>query len=104
MAKFYGKIGYAISSEDSPGIWKNTYKERSYQGDLNSVFNRYDASNNVIDDFKITNEISIVADSFAYENLGRIRYVVFRGEKWKVNSVEEAFPRLVLRIGGLFNG
>lgn len=104
MAKFYGKIGYAISIEDSPGIWKNTYKERSYQGDLNSVFNRYDTSKNVIDDFKITNEISIVADSFAYENLGKIRYVVFRGEKWKVNSVEEAFPRLVLRIGGLFNG
>ncbi|MCM1224006.1 MAG: hypothetical protein NC548_57095, partial [Lachnospiraceae bacterium] len=55
------------------------------------------------DDISIANEISIVADPFANENFYSMRYVVFRGAKWKISNVEVQYPRLILTIGGVYN-
>ena len=34
MAKFSGKIGYAIQVESKPGVWTNQIVEKSYRGDF----------------------------------------------------------------------
>lgn len=34
MAKFFGKIGYAISKDVRPGVWDGEITEREYFGDL----------------------------------------------------------------------
>ena len=104
MAKFYGKIGYGVTSEIRPGVWDETITERSYYGDVNKLSRRLESSDKVIDDITIFNEISILADPFAYENFHTMKYVEYMGAKWKINKVEVRFPRLTLVTGGVYNG
>ena len=55
------------------------------------------------DNLNISNEFSIIADPFAYENFQNMRYIVFMGAKWKITSVEVQYPRLILTVGGVYN-
>lgn len=104
MAKFYGKIGYIETVEVDPGIWEPKVTERPYRGDLIRNTSRYQTSGEVNDDININNSISIVADPYANVNFHHMRYVVFMGAKWKITNVEVQYPRLILSIGGLYNG
>jgi hypothetical protein len=104
MAKFYGKIGYSTTEETAPGVWEESVTERSYYGDLIRNTRRYQSTDQVNDDVNISNEISILADPYAYENFHSMKYVEFMGAKWKVTSVEVQYPRLILSVGGVYNG
>lgn len=104
MNKFYGKIGYAISEETIPGVWVERIVERSYYGDVIRNIRRLQSSENLNDDINVSNEISIVADAFANQNFHSMRYVEYMGTKWKVSSIEVKYPRLILSIGGVYNG
>lgn len=104
MNKFYGKIGYAISEETMPGVWVEQIVERSYYGDVIRNIRRLQSSENLNDDINVSNEISIVADAFANQNFHSMRYVEYMGTKWKVSSIEVKYPRLILSIGGVYNG
>lgn len=104
MAKFYGIIGYAESVEVEPGIWEDQMTERRYYGDLIRNTRRLQSSDKVNDDITTSNEISILADPFAYENFHSMRYVEFMGTKWKVVNVDVQYPRLMLSLGGVYNG
>ena len=103
MAKFYGKIGFAENVEIEKGGWEEEITERSYFGDVTRNIRRLRAASKVNSDVDISNEISIVADPYANENFHTMRYVVFMGSKWKIESVEVQYPRLILSIGGLYN-
>lgn len=104
MAKFYGKIGYAIMSETAPGVYRPTIVDREYYGDVTKDMRRLEGSNQVNDDVNISNQISIVADPFAYQNFCTMRYVEYMGAKWKVTNVDVRYPRLLLTLGGVWNG
>lgn len=104
MAKFYGKIGYAMTKETTPGVWVEEIVERSYYGDVIRNIRRLQGSENLNDDINVSNEISIVADAFANQNFHSMRYVEYMGAKWKVSSVEVKYPRLILNVGGVYNG
>lgn len=104
MNKFYGKIGYAITKETTPGVWVERIVERSYYGDVIRNIRCLQSSENLNDDINVSNEISIVADAFANQNFHSMRYVEYMGTKWKVSSIEVKYPRLILSIGGVYNG
>ena len=104
MAKFYGKIGYANTVETKPGVYEEQIVERSYYGDLNRNTRRLQSADQVNDDINISNEISIVADPYATNNFHTMRYAVFMGTKWKISNVEVSYPRLILTLGGVYNG
>lgn len=102
MAKFHGRIGFAVQTETSPGIWTEQITEREYGGDLLRFNRKAQSSGGVNDNLMITNEVSIIADAYLNENLYAIRYVTFMGAKWKVDSVSVEYPRLNLTLGGLY--
>lgn len=104
MAKFFGKIGYAETVETTPGVWEEKITEREYFGDLIRNTRSLQSGEQLNDNVNISNEISIVADPFAYENFHSMRYVEFMNAKWKVSSVDVQYPRLILSVGGLYNG
>ena len=104
MAKFYGKIGYAEMLETSPGVWQEQITERDYFGDLNRNTRTAQSSNQLNDNINISNEISILADPFANQNFHLMRYVEYMGTKWKITNVEVQYPRLILTVGGVYNG
>lgn len=104
MAKWYGKIGYNVTVETEPGVWQEQITKREYYGDLIRNTRKLQTSSSINDDVNIANEISIVADPFANQNFHAIRYIEYMGTKWKVTSVEVQYPRLILTIGGVYNG
>lgn len=104
MNKFYGPVGFAVNTKTSPGVYEDVEIERSYYGDVIRNVRRLQSSGELNDNVVISNEISIVADPFANENFHSIRYVVYMNAKWKVTSIEEKYPRLILTLGGVYNG
>lgn len=104
MAKYFGKIGFGLTVETSPGVWEERITEREYYGDVSRFSKRLEAQNQVNDNLNVNNEISIVSDPFAYEHFASIRYIEWMGVKWKVSSVEVQYPRLILNVGGVYNG
>lgn len=103
MARWHGKIGYGEMIEKAPGVWVLDIEERFYTGDEVKNVSRNEKGENLNDDLNVSNQISIVADPFAYKNFHKIKYVDWRGTLWKVNSVEVNTPRLILSIGGVYN-
>lgn len=104
MAKYYGKIGFRITEETKPGIYKEQITEREYFGDVVRVARRLQTADKVNDDITLTHDVSVVADPFAYNNFQSIIYLTYLGQKWKVTNVEVLYPRLSLSLGGLYNG
>lgn len=103
MAKFYGNVGFAETVETEPSIWEEKIVERPYFGDVLRRSRRLESSGNVNSNVNVTNEISIVADPYANQNLFAMRYVEFMGTKWEISNVDVQYPRLVLTIGGVYN-
>lgn len=104
MAKFHGLIGYAKSVEIAPDVWADDIVELEGYGDVVQFNRRWSADTNLSDDVTINNKISIVANSYALKNFHAIRYVTWMGTKWKVTDISVEYPRLILSIGGVYNG
>ena len=104
MPKFFGAIGYATVVETKPGVYEERITERAYYGEVVRNIRNLQSANQLNDNVNISNEISIVADPFANENFHSMRYAQFMGAKWKINSVEVKYPRLILQLGGVYNG
>lgn len=103
MAKWCGIIGYAVTNETSPGVWTEDITERLYYGDVVRNIRRLQTTEHVNDDINVSNEFSILADPFAFDNFHSMRYIEFMGTKWKITSVDVQYPRLVLTVGGVYN-
>ena len=75
MAKFSGRIGYADTRETSPGVWEEVFIRKQAYGD-------------------------VLRNNRKLEN-GDLGWM---GAKWKITNVEVLPPRLILTIGGVYNG
>jgi len=104
MGKFYGSIGFASQEKTAPGVYSEVITEREYFGESLGFSRSLQQSGQVNDNINVQNKLSILADPFANENFCSMRYVVFCGAKWKISEVSVEYPRLVLTIGGLYNG
>lgn len=104
MAKFYGEVGYAISTETAPGVWVDEIVERNYRGDVLLDQRRWEPADQVNENINIDNKVSIMADPYMYENLDTIRYVSLYGTKWKVKTITILRPRIEIYLGGVYNG
>lgn len=110
MAKYYGKIGFikteeTIENGSGTGVWTEHIIERFYTGDvIRNSRNWAFKSETINSDINISNEISIISDDFARQNLGAMRYVEFMGSLWTISNISVDYPRLTLSIGGLYNG
>lgn len=104
MAKWFGKIGYVETTETSPGVWTEKITEYNYYGDLVRNSRRIQSADKINDDINISNELSIISDPYAINNFHAMRYAEFMGSKWKIANVEVSYPRLILTLGGVYNG
>ena len=110
MARFYGRVGYGVTTqqltedEQGTGVWVDDIVERSYYGDVVRNARNLREGENLNFDLSVQNSISIVADAYANEHFFAIRYVEWAGVLWTVTSVEVQSPRLLLRLGEVYNG
>lgn len=105
MAKFSGYLGFAVTEEVKPGIWKDNTTEKIAYGDILRCSRRNSPSEHLNDDINISNQISIVANVFVRNNYQNLKYIKFKNAetKWKVTDIELQFPRILLTIGGVYN-
>lgn len=104
MAKFYGAVGYGITEETTPGVWTDSIVERNYTGDVIKNYRKTSSGESINDNIDVSNNISILSDPFAMDHFHTIKYVKWMGAAWKVSTVEVQYPRLILTIGGVYNG
>ena len=106
MARWFGKVGYSETVETAPGVWMPQNTVREYYGDVTRNTSRWTGnSDSTNDNLTVNTQISIVADPFAVEKFYSIKWIEFMGVKWKVDSVDPTQPpRLILSLGGVYNG
>lgn len=101
--KWYGNIGFGIPVNEND-IHTEVITDKPYKGDILENNLRWQQSDKIDDDLNITNKISVIANDFAYDNIGYMKYVELRGNKWKIVSATLQYPRILLTIGGVWNG
>lgn len=106
MARFCGEIGYGTSVENPPdsGVWVDEITERKYYGDVTRNTRQLQEREQLNPDITVGNSISIVADAYATQHFFAIRYARWQEALWTVTDVEVQSPRLILRLGGIYNG
>lgn len=105
MGKFYGSVGFWDGEEEvRKGVTRPKIVERNYYGEFLRDYNKWQESSKQDDNFTLNNRISILSDPYAHEHWPSIKYVVYNNVKWSVKSVEVSYPRLILEIGGVYNG
>lgn len=102
--RFYGIVGYAPTEVNDTGIATASIIPRPYYGNVLRSATKWQETDNLNDDITVSNRISIVADPYAIQNFPYIKYVEWMGTRWTVRSVDEEYPRLILTLGGVYNG
>ena len=104
MARFFGKVGYGETVETTPGVWEDRIVERNYYGNVIRNTRRIEETDKLNFDLAVGNDISVVADAYANSTFHAIRYIEWMGNLWKVTDVEVERPRLILSLGGVYDG
>lgn len=106
MAKFSGVIGFGGGFVENPansGIFTEEITERPYFGDVVRDALKFREADKINNDLTVSNSISIVADAYANEHIYAMRYIRWQGVLWVVSNVDVQHPRLVIRLGGVYN-
>lgn len=104
MAKYHGVIGFGETAEVTPGEWVDRVIERPYYGDVIKNTRRLGGGDKINPNITVSNQISVVADAYANETFHNIRYIRWMNNNWIVTEVEVERPRLILTLGGVYNG
>ena len=106
--RWYGKVGYAEQVEvdpvNAPSVYENVITEKFYTGDIMRNNRRWNNNGSINGEVTISSQISILSDPYIIDNFHKIRYAEFMGALWCVTDVEPQYPRLVLTLGGVYNG
>lgn len=104
MAKFHGVLGYVHTEITAPGVHSEVVTEKPCRGDILRDNRQWEPGDGKNSDINIRNRFSLLGDDYSMENLQHIRYLEWNGTKWLVNGVEIQRPRLILNVGGVWNG
>ena len=102
--KFYGSVGFVEKVEKRPGVFTSEPVEHQYAGDVLRRNLRYQAGPSVNDTITPSQQISILADPYARNHVGSMKYVKWMGTAWKISEITVEYPRLILTLGGAYNG
>ena len=91
-----------MTRETEEGVWLEDFVEISAKGTIRSLYVRNDNNSSVNANLRLTNEVSILLNSKIQTYLETLKYVVWKGSKWEVQSIGVAYPRLTINLGGLY--
>lgn len=110
MAKYAGLVGYVTQVEEAPGVWSPVDSPKRMKGDIirlaSGVQNdfRSNSGNKVNSDISLSHRVSLIGDAYAFSSYFDIKWIEIDGRKWEVTAVEVQRPRIIVSIGGLWNG
>lgn len=104
MARFSGLVGYVVQQETTPGVWTPVENPRKMKGDIIRQSSSNSSSGNLNDDVTLNHRISLIGDAYAFDNYFNIKWVKIDTMKWKVVNIEIERPRIIVSLGGVWNG
>lgn len=109
MSKWCGKIGLAICAEEdpenNPGVWTDIIKEVPAKGEIIKTSYRYQSNtDSTNDDISLNMSLSIISNTYLTNNFQSIKYITYKNGVWSVTGVSLENRRLILSIGGIYNG
>ena len=102
MSRFSGKLGFVMTRETEEGVWLEDKIEIPVKGTIRSLYVRNDNNSSVNSNLRLTNEVSVLMNSKITTYLETLKYVVWKGSKWEVQSIGVNYPRLTINLGGLY--
>ena len=102
--RFHGKVGFGDTVETSPGVHEDSITEFSAFGEVVQGFIKSNDGENLNKDVSVSNMISIIASREVQKHALNIRYLEWEGVRWSITSVEFQPPRLLVRLGEVYNG
>lgn len=104
MARFADVVGFGVPTEVRPGVIKDVITEKPFLGNVTSQAIQAITSDQINDQLTADVTIEVIADWIDSEDISAIRYAGWAGTKWKVTNVKPQGVRLLLRLGGVYNG
>ena len=104
MTRCSGIIGYALAVETQPGVWEESITDKPYFGEVVRDNRKVVDQTQINNSINISNNISVVSNKFMLENMAFMRYITFMKSKWNITSVDIKPPRIIITMGGLYNG
>lgn len=101
--RYHGFIGYSVDVETYPGVWEEEIVEHEYYGNVIKQRINVEGEKTINPKIAISNNISIIANPYAYEHVEAIRYATYLGKKWNVTAIEIQTPRIILTLGDIYN-
>lgn len=104
MAKFAGLVTYVVTKETVPGVWAEVAESVTMRGDIIRKGAVVQNGDKVNDDVVLNHRVSLVADDYALGNYQDIKRIQIDGREWNINNIEVQRPRIIVTVGGLWNG
>lgn len=104
MTKFSGLVGYVTQKETVPGVWSTDETPKSMKGDVIRLSSSSQNGDKINSDVTLGHRVSLIGDAYAFDNYHILKWIELNGRKWKVTSVELQRPRVIVTLGGLWNG
>ena len=102
MSRFSGKLGFVMTRETEEGVWLEDVVEIPVKGTIRSLYVRNNNGSSVNTNLRLANEISVLMDTKIKTRLETLKYVVWKGSKWEVQSIGVNYPRLSINLGELY--
>ena len=104
MARYAGLVTYVSQVESRPGVWTDVAESHFMKGDVLRLGLSVQNDDKVNSDISLNHRVSLVADEYALGNYQDIKYIEVDGRNWEVVSIEVQRPRIIVTLGGLWNG
>lgn len=104
MAKFSGLVGYVTTEQTTPGVWLPVETPKRMRGDIIRQSSSRQNDDKVNSDVSLNHRISLVGDAYSFGNYYNIRWIEVDGLKWEVTGIEIQRPRIIVTLGGPYNG
>lgn len=104
MAKYAGLVGYVSLVESPPGVWNQVSNPKRMRGDIIRQSSSNQNGDKVNSDITLNHRVSLIGDAYSLGNYSDIKWIEIDGKKWEVNSIEIQRPRIIVTLGGVWNG
>jgi hypothetical protein len=104
MSRYAGLVGYVTQEESVPGVWSPVDKSVMMKGDLIRQSSSVQNGDKVNSDVSLNHRVSLLGDSYAFNNYFNLKWIELDGLKWEASSIELQRPRIIVTVGGVWNG
>lgn len=104
MSRYSGYIGVSVGKEVD-NVYIEDIIEFPVTGNVKDDWRYHNIGDDSMSkDLIISNRIEIIPRRELLRNLDNIRYITYLSSKWEVRVVAYNKPKLILSLGGVYNG